>query len=133
MIDVMQYDNRPELFKACVMNYPFLDVLTSLLDKEQALSASDYDEFGNPTEKEFFYDLIASYSPYENLLADVEYPAVYITCGSNDHRAPLWNVLKYVHRFRERAAKPTRVKEICPKNILVNVLDAGHQGEQGAL
>jgi len=101
---------RPELFKACVINYPFLDVLNCLLDNEQALSASDYDEFGNPLEKEFFYDLISSYSPYENILEDVEYPAVYITCGTNDHRAPLWNVLKYVKRFRDRAAIPKRIE-----------------------
>jgi oligopeptidase B len=74
------------------------------------LSASDYDEFGNPSEKEFFYDLISSYSPYENILDGVEYPAIYITCGSNDHRAPLWNVLKYVNRFRDRAKVPNRIE-----------------------
>jgi len=59
--------SRPELFKACVLNYPFLDVLSSLLDEKQALSASDYDEFGNPVKNEFYYDLISSYSPYENI------------------------------------------------------------------
>ncbi|EAS03452.2 peptidase S9A prolyl oligopeptidase domain protein beta-propeller (macronuclear) [Tetrahymena thermophila SB210] len=124
---------RPELFKACILNYPFLDVLTSLLDKNQALSASDYDDFGNPLEYQYYYDLISSYSPYENIQLDAEYPAVYITCGSNDYRAPLWNVLKYVNRFRDRVQTPTRTKEFCPKNIVVNVLDSGHSGEQGVI
>ena len=58
---------RPELFKAAVLHVPFLDVLTSLLDPKQALSVSDYDEFGNPLESPFIYDLISSYCPYENL------------------------------------------------------------------
>lgn len=58
---------RPELFKAVVLHFPFLDVLTSMLDEKQALTASDYDEFGNPTKDAFIYDLINSYSPYENI------------------------------------------------------------------
>ena len=39
---------RPDLFKAAVMNMPFLDVLSALLDQTLALSSSDHDEFGNP-------------------------------------------------------------------------------------
>lgn len=68
---------RPELFKACVLEVPFLDVLTSLLDKSAPLSQTDYLEFGNPIQSKDMYESILSYSPYDNL-SKREYPAVYI-------------------------------------------------------
>ncbi|EGR32260.1 oligopeptidase b, putative [Ichthyophthirius multifiliis] len=124
---------RPELFKACVLNFPFLDVLSSLIDDKLPLTQSDYSEFGNPLFNDYYYNLISSYCPYQNIRFDTEYPAVFITCGSSDHRAPLWNVLKYVNRFRERSKSPQKVNEFCDKNILVNILDSGHNGESGAI
>ena len=39
---------RPDLFRACILDFPFLDVLTSLLDENLPLSATDYLELGNP-------------------------------------------------------------------------------------
>jgi oligopeptidase B len=119
---------KPDLFKAVVLHFPFLDVLTCLLNDSLPLSKSDHDEFGNPIEDPDIYDLISSYSPYENLL-NTEYPSVYIACGSLDYRAPLWNVLKYVNRFRDRSKNPLRVTEFSPKNLIVNVIDSGHYGD----
>jgi len=55
---------RPELFRACILNVPFLDILTSLLDDSLALSATDYLELGNPIEDESIYQLMNSYCPY---------------------------------------------------------------------
>lgn len=40
---------RPNLFKAVIMDVPFLDVLSSLLDETLPIVQSDYDEWGNPT------------------------------------------------------------------------------------
>ena len=39
---------RPDLFRACILNVPFLDVLNSLLDESLPLSETDYLELGNP-------------------------------------------------------------------------------------
>lgn len=86
---------RPELFKAVILHFPFLDVLSCLLDKNLPISVSDYDEFGNPIKDKNSFDLISCISPYENI-QHLEYPAVYIVCGSDDYRSPIWNVLKYV-------------------------------------
>ncbi len=41
-------NRNPHLYKGAIMNYPFLDVLTALLDNSQPLSNADYSEFGNP-------------------------------------------------------------------------------------
>ena len=60
-------NQRPELFKACVLNSPFLDVLSSLLDENLPLTVSDHDEFGNPLESVENYDTINSLCPYENI------------------------------------------------------------------
>jgi protease II len=96
------------------------------------LTISDYDEFGNPVEDPLIYDLIYSYSPYENINISIEYPSVYIECGSSDFRCPLWNVLKYIKRFRDRVPVPKRVEVIGEeknKNIFANVLEGGHFGD----
>ena len=119
---------RPHLFKAVLMDVPFLDVLTALLDENLPLTSSDFDEFGNPIKDETFFDLITSYSPYENL-NNQEYPFVFINAGIDDHRAPIWGILKYINRFRERAKKPEKVEEISEKNVLVNFIEGGHHGE----
>lgn len=58
---------HPELFRACILNVPFLDMLNTLLDDSLPLTVTDHLEFGNPIEDEKIYKLIHSYSPYENL------------------------------------------------------------------
>lgn len=67
----------PELYRACILNVPFLDTLTTLLDDSLALTVTDHLEFGNPIENEKDYRMIHSLSPYENLTSK-EYPACFI-------------------------------------------------------
>lgn len=55
---------RPELFRSCILNVPFLDILTSLMDESLPLSATDYLELGNPITDQQIYQLINSYCPY---------------------------------------------------------------------
>ena len=68
---------RPDLFRACILNVPFLDILNSLLDETLPLSATDYLELGNPNTDSDIYKLINSYCPYQNI-SNQEFPAVLI-------------------------------------------------------
>ena len=82
---------RPNLFKAVVLSVPFLDVLSCLCDKNLPLTVADHEEFGNPVENKRIYDLIRSYSPYDNILQQ-EYPFVFINMGEEDFRIPNWAI-----------------------------------------
>ena len=63
---------RPGLFHGAIADVPFVDVVTTMLDEEIPLTTGEYDEWGNPNEKQY-YDYMLSYSPYDNVEAK-EYP-----------------------------------------------------------
>jgi len=46
---------RPDLFRACILNVPFMDVLTALLDETLPLTHTDHKEFGNPITDKMAY------------------------------------------------------------------------------
>ncbi|KAG0249404.1 hypothetical protein BG011_009339 [Mortierella polycephala] len=58
---------RPDLFRAMIMNVPFLDPMTTMLDPEIPLTKVEYLEWGNPAESERMYDYMASYAPYDTI------------------------------------------------------------------
>ena len=58
---------------------PFVDVVTTMLDASIPLTTGEYDEWGDPNQKEY-YDYMLSYSPYDNIERKA-YPAMLITGG----------------------------------------------------
>jgi oligopeptidase B len=96
---------HPELFRACILNVPFLDVLSTLLDDSLPLTATDHLELGNPLLDERAYRLIHSYSPYENL-SKQEFPATLLNISLSDFRVPHWGSLKFVEKIRDLAVTP---------------------------
>lgn len=64
LVGQVAMNSRPDLFRACILNVPFLDILNSLLDPNLPLSETDYLELGNPLIDEKIYELIHSYCPY---------------------------------------------------------------------
>jgi oligopeptidase B len=96
------------------------------------LTASDYEEFGNPLTSSEIYDNIHSFSPYDNIV-NQEYPFVFITVGEEDFRAPMWAVLKYAKRLRERKKDNVFLEPMENKGVIVDCQDGGHQGENGIL
>ena len=113
---------RPELFKGVIAAVPFVDVVTTMLDESIPLTTGEFDEWGNPKDKEY-YDYMLSYSPYDNVEAK-DYPAMLVTTGLHDSQVQYWEPAKWVARLR---AKKT------DNNLLVMWvnMDYGHGGASG--
>ncbi len=113
---------RPDLFKVVVAEVPFVDVLTSILDTSLPLTVLEWEEWGNPNQKEY-YDYIKSYSPYDNVTAK-DYPALLITAGLNDSRVKYWEPAKWTAKLRELKTDNNLL-------LLKTNMSAGHGGASG--
>ena len=119
---------HPELYRACILNVPFLDTLSALLDDTLPLTATDHLEFGNPIESEKYYRMIHSLSPYENL-SHKEYPACFMRISLDDPRVPHWGSLKFIEKLRDLAKENERYPNFGEKNIVVKIdKEGGHFG-----
>ncbi len=113
----------PEKFLAIVAEVPFVDTLATMLDDTLPLTPPEWPEWGNPIENVEDYDLIASYSPYDNVRPQA-YPHILALAGLTDPRVTYWEAAKWVARLRA---------EKTDDNILalkVN-MSAGHAGASG--
>jgi oligopeptidase B len=113
---------NPELFHGVLASVPFVDVVTTMLDDSIPLTTGEYDEWGNPNEKEF-YEYMKSYSPYDNV-SEQQYPNMLITTGLNDSQVQYFEPAKWIAKLRELKTD---------KNILVMYtnMDVGHGGASG--
>ena len=89
----------PELYNGVIAAVPFVDVVTTMLDDSIPLTTGEYDEWGNPNDKEY-YDYIKSYSPYDNVEAK-SYPNMLVTTGLHDSQVQYWEPAKWVAKLRE--------------------------------
>lgn len=113
---------RPDLFRGIVAEVPFVDVVTTMLDSSIPLTTGEYDEWGDPNQKEF-YDYMLSYSPYDNV-GNKYYPAMLVTAGLHDSQVQYWEPAKWVAKLRELKADKNRV-------LLKTNMEAGHGGASG--
>ena len=113
---------RPDLWKGVVAQVPFVDVVTTMLDESIPLTTGEYDEWGNPNEKQY-YDYMLSYSPYDNVEAK-DYPAMLITTGLHDSQVQYWEPAKW-------AAKLRALKTDKNPLYLKTEMDYGHGGASG--
>ncbi|KAF9358364.1 hypothetical protein BGX34_008958 [Mortierella sp. NVP85] len=58
---------RPDLFRAMILNVPFLDPMTTMLDPKIPLTTVEFLEWGNPAESKEMYDYMRSYAPYDTI------------------------------------------------------------------
>lgn len=113
---------RPDLFKGIIAAVPFVDVVTTMLDESIPLTTGEYDEWGNPNNKEY-YEYMLSYSPYDNV-AELEYPNMLITTGYHDSQVQYWEPLKWTAKLRDLNQSTN--------SIYLNVqMEAGHGGASG--
>ncbi len=115
-------NEAPELYRSVIAAVPFVDVVTTMLDSSIPLTTGEYDEWGNPNEKEY-YDYMKSYSPYDNVKAQA-YPNLLITAGYHDSQVQYWEPAKW-------AAKLRTLKTDTNVLFLNTNMEAGHSGASG--
>lgn len=113
---------EPQLYHGIVAAVPFVDVVTTMLDESIPLTTGEFDEWGNPKNKEY-YDYMLAYSPYDNIAA-LGYPHVLVTSGLHDSQVQYWEPTKWVAKLRE-------LKTDDNKLLLYTNMDAGHGGASG--
>ena len=119
---VINYE--PELYSGIVSAVPFVDVLTTMSDESIPLTTFEYDEWGNPADKdEYFY--MKTYSPYDNIKKQ-NYPAVLVTTSLFDSQVQYFEPAKYVPKLREHTTSEN------PVFLNINLV-GGHGGKSGRL
>ncbi|MGE3182241.1 MAG: S9 family peptidase [Phycisphaerae bacterium] len=113
---------RPDLFEVVIANVPFVDVMNTMLDATLPLTVTEYEEWGNPNEKEYF-EYMLSYSPYDNVKA-TRYPHMLVTAGLNDPRVSYWEPAKWVAKLRAMKTDDNII-------LLKTNMGAGHGGASG--
>ncbi len=111
----------PELFAGILAGVPFVDALTSILDPDLPLTVIEWDEWGDPLHDPAVYEYMRSYTPYENVRDDVEYPPILAVTSLNDTRVLYVEPAKWVARLRETGAPV----------LLKTEMSAGHGGVSG--
>ena len=113
---------RPDLFHGMVAQVPFVDVVTTMLDASIPLTTGEYDEWGDPNQRDY-YDYMLSYSPYDNVTA-ASYPNLLVTTGLHDSQVQYWEPAKWVAKLRALKTDYHRL-------LLKTNMDAGHGGASG--
>ncbi len=113
---------RPDLYKGIIAQVPWVDVVTTMLDASIPLTTSEYDEWGNPNNKEY-YDYMLSYSPYDNVKAQ-NYPNMLVTTGLHDSQVQYFEPTKWVAKLRDMKTDDNLL-------LLTINMDTGHGGASG--
>ncbi|MCW6536223.1 S9 family peptidase [Sphingomonas lycopersici] len=116
-------NSDPELWGAVIADVPFVDVLNTMLDETLPLTPGEWPEWGNPITDKAAFELIRSYSPYDNVRAQA-YPPLFISGGLNDPRVTYWEPAKW-------AAKLRATKTDANILLLKTNMGAGHGGKSG--
>ena len=113
---------KPELWKGVIAQVPFVDVVNTMLDETIPLTTNEYDEWGNPNNKEA-YAYMKSYSPYENIERK-SYPNLLITTGLHDSQVQYFEPAKWIAKLRDLKTGNNVV-------FLKTDMEYGHGGASG--
>ncbi len=112
----------PGLWHGVIAQVPFVDVVNTMLDENIPLTTNEFDEWGNPKEKEaYFY--MKSYSPYENV-EKKSYPNMLVTTGLHDSQVQYFEPSKWVAKLRDMKTDQNML-------LLHTNMDFGHGGASG--
>jgi oligopeptidase B len=116
-------NSDPELWGAVIADVPFVDVLNTMLDESLPLTPGEWPEWGNPVADAAAFELIRSYSPYDNVKAQA-YPPMFISGGLNDPRVTYWEPAKWAAKLRATKTDDNVL-------LLKTNMGAGHGGKSG--
>ena len=116
-------NSDPGLWGAVAAHVPFVDVLNTMLDADLPLTPGEWPEWGNPIEDQGAFELIRSYSPYDQVTRQA-YPPLLVTAGLNDPRVTYWEPAKWVAKLRELKTNQNEL-------LLKTNMGAGHGGKSG--
>lgn len=109
-------------YRVMVAQVPFVDVVTTMLDASIPLTTNEYDEWGNPEQREY-YDYMLKYSPYDNVSRQA-YPAMFVGTGLWDSQVQYWEPAKWVARLRDDNTGSHPI-------VFRTNMEAGHGGKSG--
>jgi oligopeptidase B len=113
---------RPDLFRGILAEVPWMDVISDMFDPNIPLVSLEYEQWGDPNNKEH-YDYLLTWSPLDNV-RKANYPAIFATGGLHDTQVPYSSPAKWVAKVRENNLGTN------PVLFKVN-MGAGHGGESG--
>lgn len=113
---------RPDLWNGVIAGVPFVDVISTMWDETIPLTTGEFDEWGNPKDKEY-YDYIMTYSPYDNI-EKKDYPNTLITTGYWDSQVQYWEPAKWIAKLRANKTDDNLLMMYCN-------MDVGHGGASG--
>ncbi len=116
-------NSDPQLWGAVAAHVPFVDVLATMLDATLPLTPGEWPEWGNPIDDKAAFELIRSYSPYDQVSRQA-YPPLLVTAGLNDPRVTYWEPAKWVAKLRELKLGDSEL-------LLKTNMGAGHGGKSG--
>jgi oligopeptidase B len=113
----------PDTFGGVVAQVPFVDALDNMLDPSLPLTVTEWEEWGDPLHDPEVYRYMKSYSPYENVAADRDYPPVLAITSLNDTRVLYTDPAKWIARLQAEARGGPF--------LLRTEMAAGHGGRSG--
>jgi oligopeptidase B len=116
-------NQAPELFKASIVQVPFVDVMNTMIDETLPLTTEEWVEWGNPRDDKKAWDYMYSYSPYDNVQPK-KYPNMLVEISLNDSQVPYWEGAKYVAKLRDLKKDDNII-------LLKTNMGAGHGGSSG--
>ena len=116
-------NSDPDLWGAVIADVPFVDVLNTMMDADLPLTPGEWPEWGNPIADRAAFELIRSYSPYDNVRPQA-YPPLFISGGLNDPRVTYWEPAKWAAKLRATKTDDNVL-------LLKTNMGAGHGGKSG--
>ena len=113
---------NPEIFNGIIAAVPFVDVVTTMLDESIPLTTGEFDEWGNPKNKDS-YDYMKSYSPYDNVKKH-KYPHMLVTTGLHDSQVQYFEPAKWVAKLRVNKTDDNQL-------LMYTNMETGHGGASG--